>query len=367
MARIRLRRAAKRVSAKFSAMVAQVAVLARSRAQVLNVMTSCGGPNSDIAQVLIKSISQTHPTDRIAFWFFYLDVPEQTLAALQSYCDSLGNVTLHPVQVQEADQFDELRRLGGKPDGERFLWFVAHRYLPENLDRILYIDALDAIAVDNIRPFLFQNLGGKYLAACREGHLFSSKPLPNKRPAQELFRKGESADSLRRMSRGLFNSGSIVINLKKMRQDNLDIEFYARTARWAAETGLTFGDQGLFSLTHGSNFKPAPDRYNYRFFPAKAATSPIVPGIVHFAGHVRKPYRLRLTPAQEGAILDHLARKGVSHLKLNGHHQIWPHYFAHYRAWWDICETTPVHDRIAARAEKGAAEILEHMHRTEDA
>lgn len=362
MTRIPFRRTAKRISAKISRMAEQIGVSMRQATPVVNVMTSCGGPDSDIAQVLIKSLSLTQPNDRINFWFFYLDVPDTTLAVLKSYCDSLGNVRFHPVQVQEAEAFDELRVLGGKPDAERFLWFMAHRYLPAKLDRVLYIDALDAIAVDNIRPFLFQSLGGKYVAACREGHLFTRHPLPSKPPAIEAFRNGESLDGLSRMSRGLFNSGTMVINLKKMRKDGLDIEFYARTARWAAqEMGLSFGDQGLFSLTHGSNFKRAADRYNYRFFAARAATSPIVPGIVHFVGHIRKPFRLCFTPEQETAILGHLARHDIKYLSLPGKQQVWPHYFAHYRAWWDICKTTPVHDRIAAPAQKAATEMVERM------
>lgn len=362
MSRIPFRRTAKRVLETMSRMKARAGVFMRSRSRVLDVMTSCGGPNSDIAQVLIKSLSMTQPKDRINFWFFYLDVPEQTLASLKSYCDGLKNVSFRPVQVGEAAAFDELRRLGGKPDAERFLWFMAHRYLPARLDRVLYIDALDAIAVDDIRPFLFQNLGGKYLAACREGHLFTRRPVPVKPPARQAFENGDDLDTLRRMSRGLFNSGSIVINLKKMRQDNLDIEFYARTARWAAqEMGLSFGDQGLFSLAHGSNFKLAADRYNYRFFAARAATSPIRPSIVHYAGHIRKPFRLRFTAEQENAILDHLSRKGAEHLRLGENQQIWPHYFAHYRAWWAICQTTPVHDTISGRADKAASDIIRKL------
>lgn len=322
----------------------------------LDVMTSIGGNNLDVLQVLLQSLVETHSGDRIEFWLFYLRLAPDDLADLSRYAAGLPNLTLHLVQVQERRKFDLLSKLGQKPYGARFLWYTAHLYLPADIKRIIYLDPLDTIVTDDLLPFLTQPLLGKYLAACRESPL--APPLIS-RPARQATARGASPDKILRISKGILNSGAIVINLDKLRRDGVGIEAYIETARWAREEmGLTFGDQGLFSLTHGSNYVRAHDRYNFRFHLVPARWLRPNPAVVHFAGRIPKPFHLRLTEEQERQIKAHLTATGAKALPLNQTQTIKRQDLAYYRKWWEICARTPVYARIAPLAGAYATEVL---------
>lgn len=319
----------------------------------LDVMTSIGGKDLDVLQVLLQSLSETHAQDQIEFWLFHLHLPPEQLAELDAFCDGLPNLTLHVIHVQESREYALLSKLGSRPFGARFLWFTAHLYLPAEMSRIIYLDPLDTIVTDDLMPFMHQPLMGKYLAACREA---PSRPPHLSQPAMQA--RGSSAAKILRLSKGVLNSGAIVLNLDQFRQDGIGVEDYIKTATWAQEAGLTFGDQGLYSLTHGSNYVRAHDRYNYRFHDAPTSQGRHNPAVIHFAGRIAKPFHLRLTPAQEQQILDHLEMTGAKAFRLNPNQTIRPYDLAYYRLWWQICARTPVYDRIAPIAGEYASRVL---------
>lgn len=326
----------------------------------INVMTSCGGPNSGITQILIRSISDSHPDDHITFWFFHLNVAQAILNRLERFCEGLPNLTLRQVRVPPSDKLAELRTLGGKPDCERFLWFVAHQYLPENLDRIIYIDALDAMVVDDLSPFLHEDIGDRLVLACHEFMSWRQHSIIKTGPAREAARQGADPKMLKRVAMGLINSGVMVLNLSRFRQDGLTLDRYVETARWAADQGLSFGDQGLFSLTHGSDFAPAHDRFNYRFGFQGAQRVKAPPAVVHFAGHIPKPFAFRLSEEQEERVRTAARRQGGV-LQLGKTHRIAPSFLPHYRRWWAFSERTLVHQRIAPLAEDSTLKLLDRL------
>ena len=321
----------------------------------LDVMTAIGGNDADVLQVLLLSLSEAHPRDRIVFWMFYLDLGPAKLASLTAFCDGLPNLTLTLVQVPEKEDFALLSKLGGRPFGARFLWLAAHLHLPPEMSRIIYLDPLDMIVTDDLLPLLHQPFLGRYLVACRE---YPHRPPLISRPARKAHARGASAEKLQRISWGIVNSGAIVLNLDKFRRDGITMGNYVEVGRWAQETSLSFGDQGLFSLTHGSDYTQTHDRYNLRFHDASRRDRRLPPAVIHFAGRIPKPYHLRLTPEQQQQVLDHLDRTGLPALPLNAHQTLKPHDLDYYRQWWEVCARTPVHDRIAPLAADYAARVL---------
>lgn len=322
----------------------------------LDVMTSLGGTDLDVLQVLLQSLAETHSQDRIEFWLFYLRLAPEGLAALSRFVTGLQNVTLHLVQVREREEFELLSKLGQRPYGERFLWYTAHLYLPADLKRIIYLDPLDTIVTGDLLPFLTQPLLGNYLAACREAPF---APPVISGPARQATARGATRGKILRLSKGIMNSGAMVINLDKLRRDGVGIKAYIETAAWAREEmGLSFGDQGLFSLTHGSNYVRAHDRYNFRFNLAPPRWARIRPAVVHFAGRIAKPFHLRLTEEQERQIKAHLNATGARSLSINPTQTIKQDDLAYYRSWWEICARTPVYGRIAPVAGAYATEVL---------
>ncbi len=274
------------------------------------------------------------------------------------FCDALPNLTLHLVPVPDNRPFVHLSKLGGRPYGARYLWLAAHLHLPADLSRVIFLDPLDIIVADDLVPFLHHPFFGKYLVACRE---VPSIPPLMIGPARRAHARGTRTRTILRMSKGVMNSGAIVLNLDRFRRDGIGIDDYIAVGEWAQGLGLTFGDQGLFSLTHGSHYSQAHDRWNFRFFNTARRPRRLNVAVVHFAGNIPKPFHLRLTPAQEARIADIMARRGVVRMPITRNQVINPAYFPYYRAWWAICARTPVHDRIAPLADATTARLMAEM------
>lgn len=317
----------------------------------LDVITSVGGEDADVLQVMLLSLSKAHPQDTIEFWLMHL-----TLTRVQ--VKELRNLNLNVVRVPDKDSFSQLSKLGGRPYGVRFLWMVAHQYLPAEVTRAIYLDPLDTLVTDDLYPFLMQPFFGKYLIACREAPHVPPLISP---PLRKAHARGASDWKIKRLAHGTLNSGSIVINLRKFRRDGIDIGRYIAVGQWARDTlDLEFGDQGLYSMTHGSNYTRAHDRYNFRFFNASKRRAPY-PAVIHYSGNIPKPFQFRPTPAQERQLARHQKETGEKKLNLNARQVYMARYAPYYRRWWEICAQTPVYARVAPVAEAYTAKMLAEM------
>ncbi|MBM3603666.1 MAG: hypothetical protein FJX25_02685 [Alphaproteobacteria bacterium] len=309
--------------------------------------------------MMLLSLSEAHPHDEIRFWLFYLSFPPAKLVELEKFCTRLPNLRLHLVQVPDRQNFVRLSQLGGRPYGARFLWLVAHLHLPADMKRIIFLDPLDTLVTDDLVPFLHHPFAGNYVVACRE---IPSRPPLITAPARTAHARGASAAKILRVSKGVLNSGAIVINLERLRRDGIGISHYLEVGQWAREQmGLSFGDQGLFSLTHGSHYMQAHDRYNLRFFDHTTRLRKLCPAVIHFAGNIPKPATLRLSSAQEQQISNHMAKIGKSVMRITPRQIISPAFFPYYRRWWEVCARTPCHARIAPLAEAKTSEMLANL------
>lgn len=325
----------------------------------LDVMTSFAGPNLDVVQVMLHSLSRAHPLDQIVFWLLEQDIPAPQIQALAEFGAGLGNVELRPIRIEDAAAFARLRDLGGKPDSARFLWFMAHRHLPQDLARAIYLDANDILVSDDLVPFLNHPFLDRYLVACRE--LIDLPPLVIG-PARRAHAWRLPHKFLRHVSRGLMNSGAIVLNLDKFRRDDIGIGHYLNVAEWAHDRlGLRFGDQGLFSLTHGSHYMRAHDRFNHRFYDESPHRAMQRPAVIHFAGKVLKPAYWRLTERQEQQVTAHIAQSGNRVLKLTDGLELRVSHLPYLRRWWDTCAQTPCHGRIEPLARQRMTALLERL------
>ena len=318
----------------------------------IDVITSVGGRDADILQVMMATLARSHPGDSVVLWLMHLGLTPAQQETLRHFAESLGNMRLELVAVARKEAFRHLSALGGRPFGARFLWLVAHQELPAEIGRALYLDPLDTLVTDDLAPFLHHPFMGRYLVACRE---IPSRPPLLIGPAREAPRLSEAR--LERLVLGVMNSGAIVLNLDGMRADGLTLERYLETAEWARGVrGLTFGDQGLYALTHGSNYVRAHDRYNFRAFGQRPRGA--APAVVHFAGRIPKPYHLRLSAAQEAALADRIRQSGRREMPLGDTQRIGLRHLPYYRAWWQACADTPVHARIAPLADQRTAALL---------
>lgn len=320
--------------------------------EVINVMTSCSDNNAEIVQVLICSLSESHKNYRINFWFFHASVSRNKIIMLDSYCRTLPNVDFFEVMVEDVLHFEEMKRIGGKPDCERFLWFGAHEYLPEDIERVLYLDALDTVVVGDLNELYSCDFKNKYILACREINQYSRFPQLLVGAAREFYEATNDKDTVVRISYGIFNSGSIVLNLKKFRSEAPSLAHYCEVAKWAKSLlGTTFGDQGLFSLVHGSNFILIDDKFNYRFFVSRNSEYTVEsPAVIHFCGFSPKPFQVYLSEEQEEFVVRHIESDEGRPFMIDGYLRMDVHYVEHYRIWWDYCMRTNIYNNIVGRA-----------------
>lgn len=182
-------------------------------------------------------------------------------------------------------------------------WYRAllPQLLPENLDRILFLDA-DLLALDALAPLWETDLSGHYLAAVtnvfQADHLFRAAQLGFDRP------------------QSYFNAGVMLLDLKLMRRDGCAEAMRRYGVAHAGD--LMFRDQDALNVVLAGRRLPLHPRWNsmnsFQVFPWSAYVfgSQAVdeagrePGIRHFEGPgANKPWHRGCRFAHREAYFEH--------------------------------------------------------------
>ena len=208
--------------------------------------------------------------------------------------------------------------MGGAWPGAAYYSLCAHKYLPIDIDRILYLDTADVIIINSIDDYYFDDFENKTLLVT------ANNVYKIKAGKEVLFEKEDLKypQFFQAIARGIFNSGSYVINLDKMRQQNSNINNYFECSKmlydlkehipkdyFKGKTNLGnwgdqvyWGDQGFLSLVFVGDVKyfAYPEivdlwymPYNFGVWYFDKTTQPLnyIPAIMHFVG-VLKPWRI---------------------------------------------------------------------------
>ena len=216
-------------------------------------MTSCDGNLMKYIPVQLESISANLSNRQINFYLFH---DGKNI----SYVDKLkvihyDNIKLYDVIVEDVPIYEAISRKGGQWCGAAYYSLCAQNYLPEDMDRIWYIDAGDIIVTGDVDDYYFSDFEGKSLIVT--SILFK---IENGKSA--LFTRDDLVykEYLKGIARGIFNSGSYIMNLNKMRKKNYSIQEYAHLAEliYNARGKLPrtfYGDQGFLSLIYVGDVK----------------------------------------------------------------------------------------------------------------
>lgn len=114
----------------------------------------------------------------------------------------------------------------------------AHKYLPEEMDRILYLDT-DTLVLKDIIEFYSMDFEDAFLIVAEEQ---CNKKYSDfkKNPQKQTY---ESA---------IFNSGVVLMNLYKFREENIDTNFYLKHIHDMGDVPY-FADQGLLNYIFGGS------------------------------------------------------------------------------------------------------------------
>ena len=272
--------------------------------QEINIMTSCDNNLAKQIPVLLQSIADNLAHKKVNFFLFHSSVEEEKIQLMQKLCAHYGNISFYEVVVPHPEIYAELAKRGGGWSGAAYYSLCAHQLLSDEVDRVLYLDAGDVLVMEDIDPYYYADFEGKSIIAT----MISYKTYGNK---MEPFEAEDMAiqDFLKHILRGVFNSGSYILNLDKIRKDGYTLGDFCYLSDRIAEMQQTnekayFGDQGLLSAAYVGDIKyydfpefqdlwHMPYNFCLWYFNSRSEAPDYETKIVHFAGAPFKPWRAK--------------------------------------------------------------------------
>jgi lipopolysaccharide biosynthesis glycosyltransferase len=275
--------------------------------KTINIMSSCDENYAKLVPVQLLSIADNLiGIYDVNYFLFHNRVSKKTIAFLNNYCEKLG-IAFHEIYVENTEPYAELASKGGGWVYEAYLSLDCHKYLPLEVERVLYIDAADVLIIGDIGEYYFSNFDNcSIIATCARDKQTSAGNFV-------VFDRDDLGKEESRLGimRGLFNSGSYIMNLKKLRNENSSIADFiamknALVEIYPNKDDVYFGDQGLLGVAFAGDIKYFGyseiknlwyQPYNFCIWFFDRATEICggnpwyIPKILHFAGGI-KPWSL---------------------------------------------------------------------------
>ncbi len=270
-----------------------------------NIMTSCDDHLAPYVAVGLTAMAHNLKDAGIDFFLLHSQVSQKNINMLKALCKELenGKIHFHEIIVPHAEIYSELAKYGTGWTGEAYYSLCAHLLLPKDVDRVLYLDAGDTLIIGDIEPYYDYDFrgkslivtGSKYKAVNGNPELFSAKDL------------GDWNIGLPAILRGIFNSGSYMMNLDKMRKEKSTLADYQYLSLKLREIfgednhNIYWGDQGLLSAAFVGDIRYygfpkirniwyMPYNFCLWYYDKKNEKPDYSPAILHFAGTAFKPW-----------------------------------------------------------------------------
>jgi lipopolysaccharide biosynthesis glycosyltransferase len=232
-------------------------------------------------QVMLKSMFFNNPDETFRVFVMHSSLTPQEIENLQRYVEKDGH-QLHELKVTD-DYFQDAPVLKHWTK-EMYYRLLAFKFLPESLDRILYLDP-DILVINELRSLYDEDMTG-YLFGAAYHDIAKIKELNKIRlKAYEM--------------EAYYNSGVLLMNLKEQRERMKEEDIYQFVEE--NKKRLVLPDQDILNGLYSQEIKDIEEvRYNYdaRFYSYyKLASKGEVDvdyvihhtSIIHFCGK-RKPW-----------------------------------------------------------------------------
>jgi len=335
----------------------------------MNFVTYCDDKYAKYLLPQLVNISNVQKDNKITFYLLQSRVSKKSLDLLKDCANLLPNLEFKSIEVSEhLYEYNEIASGGtiANENGKLFPYevlFLAeiHKHLPDNIDRILYIQTGDVFLFDDISEYYYSEFNDKILTVELSNRLyFKTKNSYYKSTDKEEFilkHKNNTA---------VFNSGNLLINLKRMRKKDYSIEYFLDIfnlfKRLLPNEKIKYqGDQAFFSVAFLGEINPLhgiDSFYNagYRLYNSSPVSEKIRyklglerishPKIVHFDSKV-KPWNLVPTFFDSGIP----TRVTVSNT-LSGKSDFLPIiYQKYYINYWEFVKNTSIYDDLLHDAE----------------
>jgi lipopolysaccharide biosynthesis glycosyltransferase len=322
-------------------------------------MTSCDNNLVKYLLPQLVSIEKNLSKYDVHFYLAHSRIEADSLQMLESFIKENTGITFHEAKVENTSFYESLVMYGGGQwPHEAYFTLRLQDYLPQDVDRILYIDAGDVIINGDIAPYYFDRFDGNSIIATALSYKIN--PVTNE---QELY---TSEDILTLARNCLFNSGSYVIDVEKFRNDGYTENDYRYLQGLLIENAKPgeiayFGDQGFLAAAFVGDVKifGYPENKDPSFMPYNFRTSfwqwyqrelDYTPVVLHYA-IISKPWIVRFDENAINTIIDKpdfvskmlvvaiptIACMTPQHLRLG-------------EVWWEYAKETPIYEEADIRA-----------------
>jgi lipopolysaccharide biosynthesis glycosyltransferase len=218
---------------------------------MINILVTLNSNYIPPLKVLLKSLFVHNKDEQFTIYLIHSELTKQELDLLRFYIEEHGQ-HFYPIFVKK-ELFNDAP-VFRHYSVEMYYRLVAHLFLPDNVDRILYLDP-DIVAINPITDFYYTEFDDCLFVAAEHEHI-------------ARFVKGINNLRLNTpFAKGYFNTGVLLMNVTLMRKLVSLKEIYQFIKK--NKYKLILPDQDVLNGLYWDKIKPVDSyRYNYdaRFF-----------------------------------------------------------------------------------------------------
>lgn len=232
----------------------------------------------EICKTMIFSLMKYNNDRRINIYLLNKSLSDKKINDISKYIEKMGG-KFENIVVSD-DDLPELPIVLNRFSIEMYYRIIAHKLLPKDLDKILWLDA-DIIINGKLDKFYDQSFNEKYLIVCKD-----------------FYEQEEEIQSIKKNmdinnKHIYFNSGVILFNLNKIRKSITEEDI--RTCLIEYKDKLTYPDQDILNYLYQNNVKYDNEYiYNFQVNNLKNLTRNQLKSIkiLHYSGS-RKPWDVK--------------------------------------------------------------------------
>ena len=214
----------------------------------MNILISVNKSYLDKAQTMLFSLRE-HNNGDITVFLFNHSLCDQDVSSFSNYLKENCDINLVAIDVKKTE-FDNMPLGDLHFSVEMYYRILAQFFLPEDLDRILWLDA-DIVILKDLSSFYSQEFDNSFYVVCADRDCDSENA---KRIKQKL---GIDQRNI------YFNSGVLLINLEQLRNNTTKREIVSISN--SLRDKLTYPDQDLLNYLYNQNVKYADyEVFNYQ-------------------------------------------------------------------------------------------------------
>lgn len=340
----------------------------------INIMTAC---NEGYAKYILPQLVSIHKNIgeyKVNFFLLYNRITPETIDLIKTFSDKFENIDFFPCYVDKnIEKYTTLASSGGGGNKgikffpyETYFTLDCQNYLPEWVDRALYIHSADIIFLEDISDFYFSSFKGKSLNVEVSTHFIIKKHKDGK---PVLYSSKERVEFIRtrKLNTTYFNSGAFMVNVKKFREQNTSLDHYLKIRDEVilnlpeVKDGKYYnGDQGFYAVAFLGDINNFQEITRDLLGLREHTYSPIViksremqkksevkkPKVLHYDDRF-KPWSIAPDFFQTG-----IPQRVNKENFIKGFHRFGPIVFHEfYEMYWEFVKETPIYDEMLKEAQ----------------